>query len=302
MTSRTDRQESDGELLPWGWASTISMVLVTLVGVASFIWPFFVSDESALADGNDAPWLFPVLVGLLGAVLLAQVSRGGMDAKTVATLGVLAALGGALRVLSAGTAGLEPTFFLIIVGARVLGRAGGFLLGALAVLTGAFLTGGVGPWLPYQMLAAGWVGLGAALLPSVGKRAERWLLAAYGLLAGLTYGLVMNLWFWPFLGASAPSGAGFDPNAPLSTQLGNYLTFYVLTSLGWDLPRGVLNASLLLLAAPAVAAALRRAVRRAAFGGRSDTGKNGAHGIPTPSPVTVRSTLPAHHQPGEPHR
>lgn len=254
------------ELLPWDWASSTTMLLVSLVGAASFIWPFFVSEESALASGNDAPWLFPVLVGLLGAVLLAQVSRGGMDAKTVATLGVLAALGGAMRVLSAGTAGLEPMFFLVIVGARVLGRAGGFLLGALAVLTGAFLTGGVGPWLPYQMLAAGWVGLGAALLPRVPPRWERWLLAAYGLLSGLLFGVVMNLWFWPFLGASAPSGAGFDPTDPLPTQIGHYAVFYGLTSLGWDLPRGLLNGALLVLAAPTVLAALRRAVRRASFG------------------------------------
>ncbi|WP_018156215.1 ECF transporter S component [Demetria terragena] len=256
----------DREIIPWDLATSLSMVLVTVVGAASFTWPFFISDEAALAHGNDAPWLFPVLVGLLGAVLLAQVSRGGLDAKAVATLGVLAALGGALRVLSAGTAGLEPTFFLIILGGRVLGRAGGFLLGALAILTGAFLTGGVGPWLPYQMLAAGWVGLGAALLPQVSPRAERWLLAAYGLLTGVLFGVVMNLWFWPFLGASAPSGAGFDASAPLTDQLSNYAVFYTLTSLGWDLPRGLLNGALLLLAAPTLLAALRRAVQRAAFG------------------------------------
>lgn len=288
------------ELLRWDWASSATMLLVSLIGAASFVWPFFVSEESALAGGNDAPWLFPVLVGLLGAVLLAQVSRGGMDAKTVATLGVLAALGGAMRVLSAGTAGLEPMFFLVIVGARVLGRAGGFLLGALAILTGAFLTGGVGPWLPYQMLAAGWVGLGAALLPRTGPRAERWLLAAYALLSGLIYGLVMNLWFWPFLGASAPAGAGFDTSDPLPTQLGHYAVFYGLTSLGWDVPRGLLNAVLVLIAAPSVLAALRRAVRRAAFGAHVTLGpaegSTGADDPPLQCPVS------AHHQPGEPHR
>lgn len=301
MSSRTTTHRTERvELLRWDWASTTTMVLVTLVGAASFCWPFFVGNESTLAGGNDAPWLFPVLVGLLGAVLLAQVSRGGMDAKTVATLGVLAALGGAMRVLSAGTAGLEPMFFLVILGARVLGRAGGFLLGALAILTGAFLTGGVGPWLPYQMLAAGWVGLGAALLPRAGKRWERWLLAGYALLSGLVYGLVMNLWFWPFLGASAPSGAGFDPQDPLSTQLSHYAVFYGLTSLGWDLPRGLLNAVLVLVAAPSVLATLRRAVRRAAFG-VSPTVTPGEAG-PTSSEPPIECPVSAHDQPGEPHR
>ncbi|MDE9366433.1 ECF transporter S component [Luteipulveratus sp. YIM 133132] len=254
------------EIVRWRWTSTIAMTLVTLVGVLSFTWPFLVDSRSALTGDHSTPWLFPVLVGLLGCVLLAELSRGGLDAKVVATLGVLAAMGGALRVLSAGTAGLEPMFFLVVLGGRVLGRTAGFLLGALAIVTGAFLTGGVGPWTPFQMLATGWVGLGAALLPRVGERAERWLLAAYGLLTGLLYGAVMNLWFWPFLGSSAPAGAGFDAGDPLGTQLAHYGVFYGLTSLGWDLPRGVLTAVLVLVAARPVLLALRRAVRRASFG------------------------------------
>ena len=76
-----------------------------------------------------------------------------------------------------------------------------------ALLTSAFLTAGVGPWTPFQMIACGWVCLGAALLPPASGRAERWLLAGYGLVAGMLYGAAMNLWFWPFLGASAPPAA-----------------------------------------------------------------------------------------------
>ena len=162
-----------------------------------------------LAHGHDAPWLFALLIGLLALVTLAEVAAGGLDAKTIAVLGVLAAMGGALRVLSAGTAGLEPMFFLLVLAGRVLGRGMGFVLGALAIVTGAFLTGGVGPWTPFQMITAGWVGLGAALLPRASGRVERAMLAAYGLVAGLLYGAVMNLWFWPFMGATAPAGAGF---------------------------------------------------------------------------------------------
>jgi len=253
------------EVLAWRRSSTITMILVTVVGFLSFTWPFFVTSDAALAASNDAPWLFPVLIGLLSLALVAQLSGGGMDAKSVAVLGVLAAMGGALRVLSAGTAGLEPLFFLLVLGGRALGRAGGFLLGAFAITTGAFLTSGVGPWLPFQMFAAGWVGMGAAMLPDVGPRLERWMLTAYGLIAGLAYGAIMNLWFWPFLGASAPHGAGFTAADSLATQLQHYAVFYGLTSLGWDLPRGVLTAVLVLLACHPVLRALRRALRRAAF-------------------------------------
>lgn len=123
----------------------------------------------------------------------------------------------------------------------------------------------MGPWAPFQMVATGWVALGAALLPPLRGRAEVWLLAGYGLFAGLFYGLVMNLWFWPFLGASAPDGAGYVPGAPLSVNLGHYLAFYLATSLGWDLPRGLLTATLTLVAGGALLRTLRRATRRAAF-------------------------------------
>ena len=247
------------------WQGAVTLLLVTAVGIASFCWPFVVDPSVGLAHGQDAPWLFAVLLGLLALVVLAEVSAGELDARSVAVLGVLAAMGGALRVLSAGTAGLEPMFFLLVLAGRVLGRSGGFVLGALAVLTGAFLTGGVGPWLPFQMIAAGWVGLGAAMLPPASGRWERTMLAAYGLAAGLVFGAVMNLWFWPFLGPSAPTGAGFVPGADVATNLGHYAAFYLATSLGWDVPRGVLTAALVLVAGRPVLATLRRAVRRAAF-------------------------------------
>jgi energy-coupling factor transport system substrate-specific component len=262
MTSR--------RVIPLRWPAAVAVTIVGLVGLVAFTWPFFVTGEFARDHGNDAPWLFALLLGLLAVVCLAEVTAGRLDAKTIAVLGVTAAAGGALRLLSAGTAGLEPMFFVVIVAGRVLGPGVGFVSGALAVTTGALLTGGVGPWLPFQMICAGGIGLGAGLLPAgAGRRIERWLLAAYALVTGLAYGLFMNLWFWPFLGTNAPTGMGFVPGAPLVDNLGHYSLFYLSTSLGWDLPRGVLNAVLVLVAGPALLRVFRRGARRAAFGVRA---------------------------------
>lgn len=248
------------------WPSVVVIGLVGLVGVLGFTWPFLASAQFVRSHGNDTPWLFAALLGLLCLVCLSEVSAGRLDPKTIALLGVAAAAGGGLRVLSAGTAGLEPIFFVVIVAGRVLGPGVGFVSGSLALLTGALLTGGVGPWLPYQMLCAGGVGLGAALLPvRPGSRPERWSLAAYALVTGLAYGLVMNLWFWPFLGSGAATGMAFVPGASLAENLQHYAVFYLATSLGWDLPRGVLNAVLVLVAGPALLRIFRRAARRAAF-------------------------------------
>ncbi|GAA2038565.1 ECF transporter S component [Terrabacter terrae] len=254
-------------VIPLRWPAAVAVGVVGVVGLIAFTWPFFVSGDVARDHGNDAPWLFAVLLGLLAVVCLAEVTAGRLDAKTVAVLGVAAAAGGGLRLLSAGTAGLEPMFFVVIVAGCVLGPGVGFVAGALAVTTGALLTGGVGPWLPFQMICSGAIGLGAGVLPvRPGSRLERWVVAGYALVTGLAFGLFMNLWFWPFLGSGAASGMAFVPGAPLSENLAHYALFYLATSLGWDLPRGVLNAVLVLLAGPALLRVFRRGARRAAFG------------------------------------
>ena len=106
--------------------------------------------------------------------MLAEIAEGGLDAKAVAMLGVLAAVGAALRLLGAGTAGIEPVFFLLVPAGRVLGRGFGFVLGCLTLFASALLTGGVGPWLPFQMLAAG-LGRVRGGLPAPGDGAHaRW--------------------------------------------------------------------------------------------------------------------------------
>ena len=267
LAQRTHDRLSLGQpVLAIRWRAAATLSATTLVGLAAFLWPFLAQPGSGLAHSTDAPWLFVLLIALLAALVMAELSGGGLDAKTVAVLGVLAAAGGALRVFSAGTAGLEPIFFLVVVAGRVLGRGMGFVLGALAVLVGAFLTGGIGPWAPFQMIAAGWVGFGAGCLPRASGRPERVILAAYGLVAGLLYGLVMNLWFWPFVTSGVAAGTGFVPGASVTANVSQYAAFYVATSLGWDLPRGVLTAVLVMVAGRPVLASLRRGTRRAAFG------------------------------------
>jgi energy-coupling factor transport system substrate-specific component len=242
------------------------LAVVSTIGLLAFVWPFVVAAESGLAHSADGPWLFVAVVPLLLLVIAAEVADGGIDAKAVAMLGVLAAVGAGLRVLGAGMAPLEPLFFLLVVAGRAFGPAFGFVFGSLTLMAGALITGGVGPWLPFQMLGAGWLALGAGLLPAVRPQAERWLLAAYGAVSALLYGLLLDLWFWPFL-ATAGGGTqlAYEAGAPLSENLAHFLVFHLLTGLGWDIPRAILTAVLCLLAAPAVLTGLRRAARRAAF-------------------------------------
>jgi len=194
---------------------------------------------------------------------VAEMAEGELDAKCVAVLGVLAACGSALRI-PGGIAGFEPVFFLLIPAGRVLGRGFGFVLGALTMFASAMITGGVGPWLPFQMFGAAWVGFFAGCLPRAEGRAERWLLAGYGFVAGLGYGLLLDLWFWPYL-SEGTTGAPV-PGAGLWTNLHRFLAFHLATSMGWDLVRAVTTAVLVLLVGGPVLGALHRVARRAAFG------------------------------------
>jgi energy-coupling factor transport system substrate-specific component len=248
--------------------STLLLAVVSALGLVAFAWPLLLSPAAGAVDAAhaaDAPWVFVILLPLLMAVVLAELAEGRIDAKAVALLGVLVAVGAALRLPSTGVAGFELVFFLLIPAGRVFGRGFGFVLGALTLFASALITGGVGPWLPFQMFAAAWVGFGAGCLPAAVGRREIGLLAAYGAVAGLAYGLAMNLWFWPF-GADAGSSIAFVAGAGLVENLGRFWAFHLATSLGWDLPRAVTNVVLMVLFGPAVLAALRRVSRRAAFG------------------------------------
>ncbi|HEX2177062.1 MAG TPA: ECF transporter S component [Nocardioidaceae bacterium] len=245
--------------------SALALTVASLVGLASFAWPLFTDPGSALDTSHsaDAPWLFVLLLPLLAAVVLAELTEGGIDAKAVALLGMLAAVGAALRALGPGTVGLEPSFVVILLGGRVFGRGFGFVLGALVVFAGGLVTGGIGPWLPFQMFAAAWTGFFAGSLPGWRGRAEVWLLAVYGVVSGIAFGLLMNMWFWPF--ASYGPEVSFVAGDPLAENLHRYLLFWATTSLGWDVPRGLLSAVLVVLAGRPILNALRRTARRAAF-------------------------------------
>lgn len=253
----------------WGPRSSIAIGFTTLVGLTAFGWPLIAQPSSAaVAHAADAPWLFAVLMPLLLLVVLACVHDDaqafGATAKAIALLGVLSAVIAALRPLGGGIAGLEPIWVILVIGARALGPGFGFALGATSLFASALTTGGVGPWLPFQMIAAAWVGLGAALLPPVRGRAEVAMLAAYGAGASLLYGLIMNLWFWPFT-TNLPDQIAYLPGADPAANLLAWLRFTLATSLGWDLGRAVLTALLIAVAGSAMLVALRRVARRATF-------------------------------------
>jgi energy-coupling factor transport system substrate-specific component len=117
------------------------------------------------------------------------------------------------------------------------------------------------------MSAAGWVGALAGFAPRVrpGTRWEIITLAGMGLLLGLFYGLIMNLWFWPFVMNPAQAELYWQPGAGPWAAIRSYALFYLVTSLVWDLWRGIGNAALILIFGAPVLRLLRRYQKRFHF-------------------------------------
>jgi len=230
--------------------------LSAVIGIAAFAYPFILASmpEASAAGAQAAPLMTTALLGLCLLALLIEVQGEVVSAKVVATLGMLVALASVLRFVETaipGPGGFSPIFVPIILAGYVFGARFGFLLGALTIFVSSILTGGVGPWLPYQMFTAGWTGMAAPLcrplvraLRAEGKAGEAAVLAVYGGLWGFLFGAVMNIWFWPFV--SGPAGQYWEPGVAFFEGLRRYAVFYLVTSLAWDAMRMAGNVAFIL--------------------------------------------------------
>ena len=251
------------------------IIMASLVGLVALLAPFFAPDlpqepAAAMAHAQDAPMVTILLIALcLGAIfatLSASTGETQMNAKMVAILGVLTAANAVLRAVP-GPAGFAAVFMLPVLCGYLYGAAFGFLLGALSLLVSALIGAGLGPWLPYQMLATGWVGLTSAWLPDM----RRWgylevlVLAFWGLLWGLLFGLIMNVWFWPFVFQAQQAEIYWQPGTGLAEAIKRYLAFYAITSFWWDMGRALGNALLIGLFGVPLLKLLRRFQKRFHF-------------------------------------
>lgn len=245
--------------------TTAVYLLVLVVGVAAFLYPFWIPGDAlpSEAHSGDAPLVAAVVGALAVAAVTLEVRRGTMNGATVALLAMLASLAGLMKLLDlpGGGSGL---FFLVILAGAAFGPRFGLLLGLSAFVVSAVLSSGFGPWLPFQMLVLGWMGAGAGLLGRLTRRlpprVEVGVLALYGWVWGFVFGAVMNLWFWPFVRDG--SELSWEPGMGLAETLQHYWSFYVVTSFAWDAAGALANAVIIVLVGRALLASMRRYANR----------------------------------------
>jgi energy-coupling factor transport system substrate-specific component len=241
----------------------ILITLTSLISLLAFTWPLYLPESLlGLTLTQDHYWVFFLLIPLSLVALAIEINRGAIDIKAIALLAVLAALAASLRQIGAGAVGIEPMWFLIILAARVFGPAFGFALGAIAMSLSAILTGGIGPWLAFQIMAASWIGLFAgSLARSLRGRAEILLLIFVSILAGMSFGFLMDLQLWPWI-VGGDTALSFQQGAAVLENLKRFLAFHFLTAMAWDIPRSILTAVLVWITGRPVINALRRTQRK----------------------------------------
>jgi energy-coupling factor transport system substrate-specific component len=252
-----------------------TLLTVSIAGLLAFFLPFAISvlphEASQVSSRTiEASLLLALIVGGSLVITVAELVGGpgaGNHARSVALLGALVAVDATLRLVPSFL-GASPIFALIVLVGYVFGSRFGFVMGTLTLLLSAAITAGVGPWLPFQMLCTGWVGLASGWLPRwKSARAELVTAAAFGAATGLVYGALMNLYLWPFAapGVTRDVGLYWSPALSVVESIEHYATFYVATSLVHDVTRAIATAFLIVAAGRPVLRLLRRFHARATW-------------------------------------
>jgi energy-coupling factor transport system substrate-specific component len=229
---------------------------ISIAGLALFLWPFAASDTPPVAAA------LALSIGVVAVLMFVEASTRKLDARRFALLAAIAAIDAALRlILVTGLGGFSPIFFLILAAGYVYGPSYGFLAGSVALLASAVATGGIGPWLPYEMIGCGFVGLVAGLAGLRRSGQVTWrdiaVLAAVGAVSGFAYGALLDIWDWTTFYRNAPD-FGWQPGLTLAAALGRFVRFYVATSLVYDGFRAAGNViAVVVLGAPVLAGLVR---------------------------------------------
>jgi energy-coupling factor transport system substrate-specific component len=223
----------------------MSIAAVSIAGIVLFIWPFL---------GLGLPPEVPALAITLGAVASLGLMEAGtrrLDSGRLALLAALAAIDAALRLaLVNGVGGFSPIFFLVLCAGYEFGASYGFLVGAFSLLVSGLVTGGIGPWLPYETFAVGWVGASAGVAGSLvrrfGPRRRTWLpdrldlavLIVVAMVTGFAYGALTDIWGWVAFYRGVEN-IGWIPGLSAAGTLAQFGRYYAVTSLVWDAFRAV---------------------------------------------------------------
>ena len=165
-----------------GWRWTIPFVLMLLIVIGGGL----------LAGERLYAWSILAMVLLSQALFFTGFEKRTVGSRRLVVAAGMTALSVVGRFVFALLPGFKPVTALVVITAIWIGGESGFLVGSLsALISNLFVS--QGPWTPFQMFAWGMIGLVAGFLAEPLKR-SRVLLALYGVLAGVAYSMLMDVW------------------------------------------------------------------------------------------------------------
>ena len=118
--------------------------------------------------------------------------NGKTRVKEMMIIAVMVSLTVVGRIIFTPLPGFKPVTAIVVITAMYFGGEAGFLTGALSAVISDFYFG-QGPWTPFQMFVWGLIGFIAGVISNPLKR-SRILLGVYGIISGVLFSLLMDVW------------------------------------------------------------------------------------------------------------
>ena len=168
----------------------ISLIILCVLVPAAVVAGALLFDERRYA------WVILCVTLLSCLPMFISFERNSADAKRLVMIAVMTALSVAGRFLFAALPGFKPVTAMVVITAMYFGSEAGFMTGALSAVISNFYFG-QGPWTPFQMFSWGIIGLLAGLFARRLRQSRIWL-SVFGVLSGVLYSLLMDIWtvFW----------------------------------------------------------------------------------------------------------
>lgn len=172
-----------------------------------------------------------LVMGVSFLPFMVRFSNQKLSSRELVMLAILGAVAAVSRIPFAPLPSVQPSTFVIMISAIVLGPQSGFVIGTLtALVSNLFL--GQGPWTPWQMYAWGMIGLLAGVLRHTWWMKNMIGRCLYGLIMGFVFGWIMNLWVIIGLGL---------------TFSWEVILLYYTASFSFDLAHGLSNVFFILI-------------------------------------------------------
>lgn len=200
----------------------INRLLFILVVIIPIISLFYL--------GKQLIALSLIILGILITPVIMQIRKITFKTNELIVLSLIGAIAAMLRIPFAAIPSVQPTTFIIIATAIVIGPQGGFIIGLLAALISNLYLGH-GPWTLFQLLAWSLIGFYAGLLRNTFIMNTLIGRSIYGFVTGIIFGWFMNLSFIIFI---------------VQTLDWQVILPYYIASFPFDLNHAITNSLLLL--------------------------------------------------------